>query len=336
MNHKTKLSVLFVAVTVLVAPRCAEAAHNSVTEFEAECRAFVELANSTFPSRLPVDYDYEGAASIRPKFAHLPAIARRIRDDLGVLYRHIDVDGDGLPDHVAVTTGGTAHIEEALVIATSAPTAELHLAGPEDDRVGWDVELIRINGRYFFLAPVEDDLTLWTVRDGQFQQVCVISPDSDRMRLVESTDELCDKAGGNGPDYITYPAEHSLTELPNEGRFWSWYPISGLARIDIDNDGTLDGVTRIRFSSGAGRGCEKTYVAVVDKSLSSVPENSVNHRLEEIEGHCGPDMKLFTYEGRTYLESTYDDGRRTIGFFDSTRYQQVCAFETVRSYKWTH
>jgi hypothetical protein len=342
MDQMIKVSLLAVAVIVAATSKDAAAAHDFATEFEADCNAFVELASSnpypglTAPGGL--DYDDEYVSNIQRKFAQIPTTAELIGFADGVLYRYIDVDGDGLPDDVAITTGGTANVNQALVIATSAPNAHLRLGGMEDERVGLEIHLSVINGRHFFLTLTHgyDNLSLWTVRNGQFRQACQLSMKAERIRVVKSTAAVCDKVSGNGLDYVTYPATHALTKLPNEGRFWSWYPISGLARIDVDNDGTLDDVTRIRFSSGAGRGCEATYVAVLDKTLGNVPENEVNHQLEEIEGHCGPDMKLFTYEGRTYLESIYSDGSRTVGFFNETRYQQVCEFEAVRTYEWTH
>lgn len=109
-----------------------------------------------------------------------------------------------------------------------------------------------------------------------------------------------------------------------------WRPIPGLARIDVDNDGYPDNLIRI---SQCFRSCDWIGLAVIDETRTQVSDGDLNKALQSIGGSgCGPQLDIFSYKGRTYVEARAPEGQRTVFVIlkDQPIPQQICVFQSKR------
>ena len=335
MRAAPTLATFLLAVSTIASfsPR-AEALDDFAPEFNAACDALVRRANAGPYIQLIERTDYKRDPDIARLFA--PSSEAIARTD-ALSYWHVDIDADGVADHVAISMSGTMAVNQAFVVLGEREAASrLQLGGIDQAQgpdIGLTVSLVRLDDRYYFVSPKGSFWTLWAVREGRFVKACMLDENDAGVSTLKSTnDALCEKANDQTLQYLDYPEQHSLTHFPNEDRFWSRSPGSGMAIVDIDNDGVADNVARIDFSSGAGRGCDRTYVAVLNESRTAVPATPINTALEQIEGHCGPEMKLFVHDTKVYLDMS-GEGGRSVTKFEGGRREEICQFKSVTKFE---
>lgn len=231
-------------------------------------------------------------------------------DPSGEAYWSVDLNNDGILDHLVILVEGTMRINTALARSGK---------GGAGDTMGGDVDydlrldVLNAGGRYY----VFDGSKLWNLtKQGKFQSVClfrqagepvvelIAGKENSVCAVLKSSQEI---------RYVSYVLEHALgNALPNEERFYSMSPKSGFARVDINNDGVEENVIQLEYISSAGRGCEATYLAVTDETKSTIPETELNKLLlEEIgSSSCGPTLNVFVHDGVSYVDEMQDDNHK--------------------------
>jgi uncharacterized protein len=254
-------------------------------------------------------------------------------DDIygGLSYWRLDLDNDGIPDHLLIVEQGTAHVSYGYVLSGKKGSDVQGF----DDGGYYDLDVLKVNGQYYVLSSYQDWYArrlgnLWRLtKYGGFMGVCGFSPRSEPdIELVEGKDNsICAEARLGRVHHVTYSLTHNLDRLPSEDRFQMKTPIDGMAQADVDNDGRPDNIVRLNVVSG-GRSCDATFIAVTDESGTNIPDSKLNKLLlEKLGGKvCGPNLDVFVHEGVTYVDAQDDVGNRTIYLIKGEKAEKICKF----------
>jgi uncharacterized protein YecT (DUF1311 family) len=255
----------------------------------------------------------------------------------GLSYWRLDLNNDGIPDHLLIVVDGTAHVGRGYVLSGKKGS----VVSEFDDEGYYDLDVLKVNGRYTVLSSYQDWYArrlgnLWRLaKDGEFVRVCGFAPrDKPETELfVGKENAVCAEARLGRVYHVTYSLRHKIDTLPPEDRFQMKIPIDGLAQADIDNDGRPDNIVRLNVISG-GRSCDATFIAVTDESGANIPDSKLNHLLlEEIGGSvCGPNLDVFVHKGVTYVDAQDDVGNRTIYRIKGDKIETICQFRGHRIY----
>ncbi len=256
-------------------------------------------------------------------------------------YWLVDLNGDGIADHIEMTEEGTAHLNGAYAVSgrKGAEVSEL-----SDDPPG-PIEVLTLGRQHYVYST-----NLWTLdKEGKFQKICSIEPSGEpELQLDEGKDkQVCsdlknalsldhhmfilpaDPHGEfkrlifNQPHKLKHPAapEHTYLE--------------GLAQADINNDGHLHNIVRIESTYVGGLPCSDTTIAVTDSTGTSVPDTETNRILtRQLGGYrCSSSLEALIYRGTTYIHLL--DTGNAVYRITRGKAEKVCSFHTTQKYEAT-
>ncbi len=242
----------------------------------------------------------------------------------GISYWSLDLDNDGIPDHLVISVQGTASVSQGYVVSGKKGSA-VHEVG--DD--GYDLSVLEVSGRYYVLSHYGDRMgKLWRLsKGGEFLPVCKFTPREkpETALVVGKENAVCSEASLDRVHHVRYALMHTLGPLPLDDRFLPEDPIDGLAQVDVDNDGTPDNVVRIDFTRLGGRGCSGRYIAVTDDTRSKIPDTKLNALLNG-KAVCDSKMDVFVHEGIAYVDVQDDSGNRQIYRITGDKAETICEF----------
>ncbi|MBF0136427.1 MAG: hypothetical protein HQL65_09320 [Magnetococcales bacterium] len=229
-------------------------------------------------------------------------------------YWNLDLNGDGVNEHVAIISDGTAHYP-GIYIRSQQQHASLEGLDSLFRDEQPDFNLISINGEYYFIAShhMSDLGSLWRFsKAGEFEKVpCSFLNKNGSVVVTEQGRHLdvCKAVANEGVkplNYIKFTQDPGNIEFLYDNIDPHFYYIGKMAKIDINNDGREEDVISISGDSSAGRGCTGSHFAVVENSPPEITKTALNDLLlVEIGGGspCGVHAKIFVFNGETYIDS---------------------------------
>jgi uncharacterized protein len=262
----------------------------------------------------------------------------------GVVFRdRVDINNDGRPEHVYITSQGTGHYEELAIYDSRMREIEVATA-PGDDwesanlRWATDRRIIRYGGAYYFIGKTDDYLHYVAKigPDNVEKVVCEFDQKRDPSArvTVSRNDRVCQAALQGTLDYVPFDKLHALTYADMQRANISETSLAEMAAgVDIDNDGKADYVVTTQFASGAGRGCDSYGLAVLADTRTALADSPTAKLLLEIDRVCGGDRVLpFQLDGKVYLEHKYADGHPTnvhsVYKIENGKRDVICGMET--------
>jgi hypothetical protein len=241
----------------------------------------------------------------------------------GQSYWHLDLDNDGIPDHLVIGEEGTAHISYGLVRSGKKGAPVQGVGGEE-----LDLSVLKVGGRYYVLSHNSGRWgSLWRLdKNGEFKPMCKFTPRKQPWTELVAGKEhpVCSEGQQGRVKHVRYELMHELRPVVREtGLLES--PDDGLAQVDIDNDGTPDNVVRIGFLRPGGRSCQGGYVAVTDDTGTNILDTELNKLLSE-KGECDSEMDVFVHEGIAYVDAKGDTGNRQIFRIKGDKAETICEF----------
>jgi hypothetical protein len=240
----------------------------------------------------------------------------------GLSYWRLDLNNDGIPDHLIISVQGTAHFSSGYVRSGKKGSAVQEVGGT------YDLTVLDVGGRYYILSHQGGQWgSLWRLaKNGEFSPMCKFTPRKEPVveLIAGKENPICSEAQQGHVRHVRYGLMHELRPLVRETGLYE-DPIDGLAQVDIDNDGTPDNVVRIDFSRPGGRGCDGRYVAVTDDTGTSILDTELNKLLSKKAG-CDSSMDVFVHEGITYVDWQLNTGNRTIYRIKGDKAETICEF----------
>jgi len=263
----------------------------------------------------------------------------------GVTFRAwFDIDGDGTKERVYVLGAGTG-----LLVGKGSGEP----VGPrpaEDQYQAWDavrlvddVAVLDVDGVPYVLGASGDYLRYLSRvgADGVETLLCSFAQREKALeRLVEGRgNPVCEAALQGGLDYVPFDRLHALTSEDLMRAGIEQTSVDELAaRVDIDNDGHEDTVVVTQLASGAGSGCDRDDLALLDLTRTRLADTPAAGVLAGLGGGCsGERLRPFRHDGTTWIEHRYDERHPTpvhaIHVIRNGTSAQVCAFEVrVQNY----
>ncbi len=239
---------------------------------------------------------------------------------VGVTFRDsVDINNDGRPEYVYVTSEGTAHFEGLVAYDADLRKIE-YAASPGDDwqsnNLRWasDRRIIRYKGLHYIIGKSDDYLNYVTKigPDNVEKVLCEFGQKRNpSARVAVAKDKpVCDAALQGNLDYVVFDKLHAVTvqDLQRAGIAQTALGEKA-AKVDIDNDGRQDYVVATELASGAGRGCDSYGLALLNEARTALADSPVAKLLIETGGECGgARVSPFRFKGKTYLEHKYAEG----------------------------
>lgn len=247
-------------------------------------------------------------------------------------YWHIDLNGDGITEHLMMTTQGTAHIGVGYVLSESknSETQEMEFSGDDGD-----ISLIRIGKEYVFAAGDGANLhELWRFGDdGKFQSVCTFGQRTQPITKIifGMQNPVCTSVVTDSVSLVDFPQkpyeEVKTLDALGDGNTKPLLANSPV-KLDIDNDGRKENVTRLSYMRPGGRACNWTQLVTTDNTGTAVPDNRLNQLLLGFLGDsmCDSDMNTFVYSGRAYIDVQVKGSDRSIYQVRGNKVETVCKF----------
>lgn len=262
-------------------------------------------------------------------------IAKIFGEDASILgggeYWHIDLNGDGIPEHLMMSSQGTAHIGYGYVLSEKKGSSTQDIPSNEED-----ISLIEIGKNYLFTFSVNGEL-LGISRfriDGAFQSICTFSqrPQPTINVIFGRQNPVCKSVAAGNVSFVDFP-QKPYEKMKSLGSLSDGHTTPILAndavKLDIDNDGRKEDVTRLSYMRPGGRGCNWTQLVTTDSAGTAVPDNSLNQLLLDFLGGsmmCGSDMNTFVHSGRVYIDVQVKGADRSIYQVSSNKVETVCKF----------
>jgi uncharacterized protein len=238
-------------------------------------------------------------------------------------YWHLDLNDDGIPDHLVIGEEGTAHVSYGLVRSGKKGALVQGVGGEE-----LDLSVLDVGGRYYVLSHNSGRWgSLWRLAEnGEFKPMCKFTPRKEPVaKLIAGKESpVCSAAQEGRIQHVSYGLMHELRPLRRKTGLLET-PVDGLARVDIDNDGTPDNVVRIDFSRPGGRGCEGGYIAVTDDTGANILDTELNKLLSK-KAECDSRRDVFVHEGIAYVDVQGDTGNRSIYLIKGEKAEKICEF----------
>jgi uncharacterized protein YecT (DUF1311 family) len=255
----------------------------------------------------------------------------------GYMYWSVDLNGDHVPDHLAITVEGTMRDHTAYARSGRKGAAVTTLTKSTDYADDIDLRVLKVGAQHYILSGYDQTVSmLWRLKGDEFAPLCGFKPRPEPLveQVRGGQDPVCLATNHEQREPADFSLPHGLGTLPDELRFWSKRPIDGLAQIDIDNDGHADNLVRIDFTHGGGRGCDAQYLAVTDDTQAHLPDTWLNQLLlDELGGRpCGPNLSAFTYEGTAFVEADHGVGTLSVFEIRNGKAHPRCEFRGRRIY----
>lgn len=274
-----------------------------LTEDAASCHMMANLGNREELKTLAVDFlaTQAGHEYLRTIFG----------DDVsfgGVNYWHVDLDNDGVPDHLVISVDGSARFATAYARSGKKGAEVATLPGENDDPF-LDLDLLAVGGRYYFSGG---DKVWRMTMSGDFRKVCSFSVRERHQELIMGKQNaVCVSASQGKINYIEYSLVHRLRSLPDDPQFGRHELQDGsMAQADIDNDGKLDNLVRVSYMAPGGRPCAVNHLAATNPDRTAIPDTPLNRLLlSDLDGEseCRSLDTFFVHRGTTYLDTRYTD-----------------------------
>src|SRR5688572_5771566 len=210
----------------------------------------------------------------------------------------VDLDNDGIEDDLAIGVEGTMQLGIGYARATRPGSPVSKLLGDVDEagnEVNPDLSVVAVHGRHYVLSSaltrsgMQRPGKLWRLgENGLFTPVCSFTPRQHPIaELIEGKNNpVCAAAAGNHLDPVEYSERHAIGAL-DDNRSWVKSPITGLAQVDVDNDGSAENVVRINFAQRGGRACDARHIAVTDNTRTRIPNIGLNRLLlDQLTNEC--------------------------------------------------
>jgi hypothetical protein len=268
-------------------------------------------------------------------------------DNVTDVYR-ADVDNDGLPDNLAATIEGSAQRIGFEIYDQQWKTRRYDWSGyPEDEDIRWSEfdHLARYGGTTYVVWHSGSARLLSHVSkfsEGRHQLVCRYAySDQVTTTITDATDaELCRAVLGGAVSYAEFSESN---ELPLNQCYESGGPDCARAGfsalVDIDNDGVTDNVVKMTVAYGGRRGCDFTFLALINKKGDQLDDTAKAEALMGATrkwGICGgATSTIFKYGSRWYVENKYP-ARNVFDYhevllFQGDRSTHACRFSVGRA-----
>lgn len=299
-------------------------------ELTRDCGQVVQAANDGTLEQLQVALSEITDPAVRAKLSESspnesPAAAR------------IDLFGDGHPVWVVpLSSGGTMGGSDLEVFDTDGAPIEIAAeAGANDNDDGLDPMLIELSGHYFVLARTGNrPLHLSAFTGNRVETiVCGFQWSETAVQTLRSATDaaLCKAAMSGKLQYTPFDQEQPIdVDAVQASGFDQTFPGDKAALLDIDNDGQPRKVITLQFSSGGGRGCEISSLAVLDATGSTI-DKALTDALQSPADCQGASQAPFLFDGKAYVESVSGadavDGYRRIAQLNHGTLTSICDIE---------
>ncbi|MCI4431588.1 MAG: hypothetical protein JHC40_20765 [Burkholderiales bacterium] len=256
-----------------------------------------------------------------------PRIQELLATEQGVVRQgehwRIDLDHDGIPDNLIMLTEGTMRASSAYARAGRKGAVHHELNLFESGIM--DLQVVQLNGRGYVSSWRGNELNkLWKLGDAGFESVCAFRA---VQALVENTVgsglPVCSPDKLDKRRAVEFTLQHAVDAIDIPDWSWSKYPIAGMARIDIDNDGQADNLIRVSFNSSAGRGCSATHLALIDDTRTRIPKSPQNKLLFENLAGCAS-LEAFTFDRAAFIEIDNGGGNVSVYQIVGDKANPVC------------
>ncbi|OWJ93196.1 hypothetical protein B6S59_17330 [Pseudomonas sp. A46] len=184
------------------------------------------------------------------------------------------------------------------------------------------------NKRVFLIAsdlpdPNAVKMVSWVTPDGRTRPLCMINPEPSRFSVASAEKpDLCERiADGRLPPLAWRDESGRLRSGDIEMRYGIWANSLGVLELDLDGDGRIEKVGRLKFDSGAGCGGESVWLTQLSDDLSSKTWTLLSNE------HTKPErgsLNIYSSQGQYYISL-----RDTIVQLKSDQVVQVCEFNRM-------
>ncbi len=290
------------------------------------CRRVADYANRGVLDRFEVRAGkWKSAEELTPIFGDSLFLANQWH------YWNIDLNADGLSEHVVMSTQGTGHFGVGMVLSKKPGSTVQEFPSAGDSP---DLSFIRLGTGYYFLSGDRDNprQMYGFSKNGEFESVCTFKQsDEPESRLILGQGRsVCSDVATDKVQFIDLIGQHSISLSQGDNRFGDMMKeVIGydLANVDIDNDGKVDSVISLNLYRPGGRACDLTQLAVTDNHRTNIPRNEPNEILiKSLDQWCGTKMSAFVHSGTTYIDMQSNDGDRSVYLLRGSKIDTVCKF----------
>ena len=250
----------------------------------------------------------------------------------------LDINNDGVLERVAIESEGTMRVENFNVYESASNRPIEIKQSPQDDWEGdefggaMDVAFVEFRGAIYVLGKTDQALGYLAYINPKnvMKVVCEFGQrEKPFQRLKKSQNgEVCAMALKGGIDYVKFTKIHSLSyKAVQAAGFRETHPGDKAALIDINNDGKKELVVPLTMSSGAGRGCESTFLGVLTPDRSAL-DLAFTKKLHG--GGCGDSrVAPFIFGGKDIPggKRTEPLSRDKVYLLDKDDLKTICEFE---------
>lgn len=246
----------------------------------------------------------------------------------------VDLFGDAHPVFVVrMAAGGSMGGSDLGIFGSDG--APIHIsaeAGTTDIDDGLDPTLIELSGHYFVLARTGNQLLHLSAftRNRVETTVCGFRWSQTPVQTVRTSvnHPLCKAAMSGTLNYTPFELPNPIdTDAVQASGYEQTFPGDKAALLDINNDGQPRQVITMQFSSGGGRGCENSSLAVLDPTAAKI-DKALTDALQLSQDCQGATETPFTFDGKSYVESVSGtdsvDGFRKIVQLNHGKVTTVC------------
>ena len=264
----------------------------------------------------------------------------------------MDINNDGKYERTALGHGmGTMGGEVWSVYDGNGNSINLTSNESDSGQMTFGVKFTAYAGSYYILnLKNERSAAIQSVEhmtsDNRVETVCSFTQEMVETIAEAKKPGLCKAALEGKLQYVSFDKTHGLT-IERLGR-WASAP-GAAAVVDIDNDGISENLLEIGYMSSAGRGCDFTYLDMLNAYRSDFENSPKRQLLLSAEGvtpggntghtgvpACGNSRyRVFKYEGKYYLEGKYGVGNlstsdvqfHNVVLIDQGAVHSICKFK---------
>lgn len=298
------------------------------------CGYVLEAANQNQLGSILVSSEPDGSTRIKvPDADNGSGIS-----DYGVVFKqHLDINNDGKPERVFVTSEGSLQVKQLYIFHAKKDTPiELHNQADEDPEQ-WesDIDFVNFRGTTYLLARNGLSLAYVAYIDptNETRSVCRYGQKENSFRkIISSSDKnLCNRYLSEEPQPVEYDKPHSVTdEILAAGEMHGVSPGEEAALLDINNDGSARLVVSLEEHTSNFCGSLE-YPAVLSSDGTSLDPEFARYLPEK---ECLSSIFPFVDHGKTYLGTAdyqYNDDSelklRKIEMLERGILKKLCEYE---------